>query len=63
MLSSADPADENTLDEPRKVAPVEKTLEVHGTNLQETFPGNSVTVIRIVQPVGRDPVPTNAPVR
>ena len=46
MLTSADPADENTLEEPTKVAPVRKEIPC-GTSLRETFPGNSLTVLRV----------------
>jgi alpha-L-arabinofuranosidase len=47
VLTSGDPADENTLEQPRKVAPVCKSIPLSGTTLKHTFPGNSVTVLRI----------------
>jgi alpha-L-arabinofuranosidase len=47
LLTSGDPNDENTLDEPTKVAPVKREIEVRDARLRETFPGNSVTVIRV----------------
>jgi len=46
VLSSANPADENTLDQPRKVSPVETTISCAGSTLSHKFPGNSVTVFR-----------------
>ena len=47
VLTSDDPAAENTLDEPRKVVPVEKEFRLQGTRLRESFPGNSLTVLRV----------------
>ena len=47
VLTSANATDENTLDEPTKVAPVTQTIEVSGPNLRHVFPGNSVTVLRV----------------
>ncbi len=46
VLSSADPADENTLEQPRKLFPVQLTLPCWGAELTHSFPGNSVTVLR-----------------
>lgn len=45
-LTSERPTDENTLDNPEKVTPKTKTLEVKDTTQLYTFPGNSVTVFR-----------------
>lgn len=47
VLTSAHPTDENSLDEPRKVAPVERTLTLDGPRFRHVFPGNSVTVLRL----------------
>ncbi len=46
VLTSPDPADENTLDAPRKVSPVETKVSCGGPSLSHSFPGNSVTVFR-----------------
>ncbi|MFO0891791.1 MAG: alpha-L-arabinofuranosidase C-terminal domain-containing protein [Isosphaeraceae bacterium] len=46
VLTSASPADENTLEDPTRVAPSSRSLPVSGNAIQHTFPGNSVTVIR-----------------
>ena len=47
VLTSERPQDENSLDEPTKVAPVKQRLESNGSVLQHTFPPNSVTVLRV----------------
>jgi len=47
VLTSADPSDENTLDEPMKVSPKSQTLKLAGPKFTHTFPGNSLTVIRV----------------
>lgn len=47
VLTSADPADENTLDQPRKVAPVEQVIQDAATNFRHTFPAHSLTVLRV----------------
>ncbi|MGC3958994.1 MAG: alpha-L-arabinofuranosidase C-terminal domain-containing protein [Verrucomicrobiota bacterium] len=47
VLTSDSPKDENTLDEPTKVAPKNTTLSVSGTKIKSAFPGNSFTVIRV----------------
>jgi alpha-L-arabinofuranosidase len=46
-LTSANPTDENSLEHPSRVAPVERRVEVEGTAIHEAFPANSVTVIRV----------------
>lgn len=46
VLTSADPTDENTLDAPRKVSPVETNVSCVGSSLSHSFPGNSVTILR-----------------
>jgi len=47
VLTSADPRDENTLEQPLKVSPKKLKLAFTGSAIQQTFPGNSVTVLRI----------------
>ena len=47
LLTSADPADENTLDEPHKVVPVTRELTNASAKFPHTFPANSLTVMRI----------------
>ncbi len=47
VLTSAASTDENTLEEPLKVAPAKKSVEVQGSTLRDTLPGNSVTVLRV----------------
>jgi alpha-L-arabinofuranosidase len=47
VLTSASPLDENTLDEPAKVSPTTEMVKLAGTTLTRTFPGNSLTVIRV----------------
>ena len=47
VLTSENPTDENTLENPTKVAPVTQNIEVNGPLLRHSFPGNSVTVLRV----------------
>jgi alpha-L-arabinofuranosidase len=47
LLTSANLNDENSLDNPRKVAPVVKKLDLPGSTFTHTFPANSVSVLRI----------------
>jgi alpha-L-arabinofuranosidase len=47
VLTSADPRDENTLEEPTKVSPQMQTLKLTGPRFTHMFPGNSLTVIRV----------------
>jgi alpha-L-arabinofuranosidase len=47
VLTSENSTDENTLDEPTKVVPKTQELNVSGPSFTHTFPGNSVTVLRI----------------
>jgi alpha-L-arabinofuranosidase len=47
VLTSASPRDENTLEEPLKVAPRMETVRVAGPKFTRAFPGNSFTVLRI----------------
>lgn len=47
VLTSESATDENTLEEPAKVTPKTQTLKVSGPNFRHSFPGNSVTVIRL----------------
>jgi alpha-L-arabinofuranosidase len=47
VLTSNSPFDENTLDEPTKVSPKSENIKLTGTTLTHTFPGNSLTIIRL----------------
>jgi alpha-L-arabinofuranosidase len=47
VLTSANPEDENSLEEPRKVAPVERTITFAGPRFRHTFPAHSVSVLRL----------------
>jgi alpha-L-arabinofuranosidase len=47
VLTSADPADENTLEQPEKVAPVTRAVDVKAAKFRYTFPAHSVTVLRL----------------
>ena len=47
MLTSDKPTDENSLANPSKVAPVTLAISVGELAIRHTFPGNSVTVIRV----------------
>jgi alpha-L-arabinofuranosidase len=46
VLASDKPTDENSLDNPRKVAPKDTALQASGNKLRHSFPGNSLTVLR-----------------
>lgn len=47
VLTSDEPSDENSIDEPTKISPKAETISLTGANLTRTFPGNSFTVLRI----------------
>ena len=47
VLTSESPQDENTLDEPTKVAPKSTTIPVRDRRINYAFPGNSLTVLRV----------------
>lgn len=47
VLTSASPFDENTLDEPTKVSPKTDNFKFSGKKLTRSFPGNSLTVLRL----------------
>ena len=47
VLTSGSPEDENSLDEPTKVAPKTQTLDLPGPTFQHSFPANSLTVLRV----------------
>jgi len=46
VLTSDNPKDENSLDEPTKVSPKTQRLNLAGPKFKHTFPGNSLTVLR-----------------
>jgi alpha-L-arabinofuranosidase len=47
VLTSDNPTDENSLDEPEKVSPKTQNLNLSGPDFHHVFPGNSFTVLRI----------------
>ncbi|MEZ0216853.1 MAG: alpha-L-arabinofuranosidase C-terminal domain-containing protein [Rariglobus sp.] len=47
VLTSENPADENSFDAPRKVAPRTEEITITGPRFTRSFPGNSLTVLRI----------------
>ncbi len=47
LLTSKNPLDENTLEDPTKVSPKTETIKFPGTTITRSFPGNSLTVLRI----------------
>jgi alpha-L-arabinofuranosidase len=47
VLTSESSTDENTLEEPTKVAPKTQAVPVASPSFRHTFPGNSVTVLRL----------------
>jgi alpha-L-arabinofuranosidase len=47
VLTSESGADENSLAEPTKVSPKTEAVKFSGTNLKRSFPGNSLTVLRL----------------
>jgi alpha-L-arabinofuranosidase len=51
VLTSGDPKDENTLEAPFKVAPKQASVSIPGPRFAHTFPGNSLTILRI--PAGK----------
>ncbi len=47
VLTSGDVQDNNSLDEPRRVAPVEESAPISGVRFERTFPPHSLTVLRL----------------
>ena len=47
VLTADSPLAENTLEQPTKVAPVTRSVDISGPNFQHVFPGNSLTVLRV----------------
>ncbi|MHC1769340.1 MAG: alpha-L-arabinofuranosidase C-terminal domain-containing protein [Verrucomicrobiia bacterium] len=47
VLTAENPTAENSLEHPKRVAPVSKPFPVAGPRFEYAFPGNSVTVLRI----------------
>jgi alpha-L-arabinofuranosidase len=47
VLTSASELDENTLEAPAKVSPKTELVKISGTSLKRSFPGNSLTIIRL----------------
>jgi len=50
VLTAPDLKAENTLDEPKKVSPVERQLTIAAKQFPHTFPSHSLTVLRIGSP-------------
>ncbi len=47
VLTSENPKDENSLEEPTKVSPKTERINLAGPKFRHTFPGNSLTVLRV----------------
>jgi alpha-L-arabinofuranosidase len=47
VLTSASPTDNNNLDNPTRVAPVESRITIAGTEFSHEFPPNSLTILRM----------------
>jgi alpha-L-arabinofuranosidase len=47
VLSSEKPEDENSLDQPTRVAPTKRAFPCSGSSFRYNFPANSVTVLRL----------------
>jgi len=47
VLTSASPADENSLERPAKVAPVTRSVAIPGPTFPDTFPAHSISVLRL----------------
>jgi alpha-N-arabinofuranosidase len=47
VLAGANRADENSFTEPKKIFPKEDTLKIATKDFTQTFPANSLTVLRI----------------
>ncbi|QSB26317.1 alpha-L-arabinofuranosidase C-terminal domain-containing protein [Flavobacterium sp. CLA17] len=47
VLTSATPLDENTMEQPTKVSPKTENVKFSGTTLTRSFPGNSLTILRL----------------
>jgi alpha-L-arabinofuranosidase len=46
VLTSDNPKDENSLEEPTKVSPKTEKIKLAGPKFKHTFPGNSLTILR-----------------
>jgi alpha-L-arabinofuranosidase len=53
VLTSGSSLDENTLEEPMKVSPKTEMVQFSGNFLTRSFPGNSLTVIRLTTSAGK----------
>jgi len=47
VLTSAEATDNNSLESPMRIQPVEASLSIHGNDFQHEFPPNSLTVLRL----------------
>jgi alpha-L-arabinofuranosidase len=48
VLTAANPADENTFDQPTKIAPRTEKLKVAGRTFIHTFPPHSLSIVRLM---------------
>ena len=53
VLTSGSPLDENSLEEPTKVSPKTESVQLSGNVIKRSFPGNSLTVIRLETSAGK----------
>jgi alpha-L-arabinofuranosidase len=53
VLTSRNPLDENSLEEPTKVSPKIESIQFTGSVIKRSFPGNSLTVIRLATSAGK----------
>jgi alpha-L-arabinofuranosidase len=53
VLTSGNPLDENAFAEPTKVSPSTEMVRHSGNILTRSFPGNSLTVIRLATSAGK----------
>ena len=47
ILSTDDPKNTNTIDEPTKIVPVPSKIDDAGTDFSHAFPGNSISVMTL----------------
>jgi len=52
VVTSENPSDENTLDDPKRVSPRTETIGLTGDSLTRAFSGNSFTVLRLKTSIG-----------
>jgi len=47
ILTSASPLDENSMEQPTRVSPKPENVKFSGTTITRSFPGNSLTILRL----------------